>query len=112
MEMSQKTMDGVLVLSISGQVDLYNMSDLKDFFRSEIEKGMRHFILNLENLNYIDSSGISVLITLYTNLKNNGGALAFVRVMDSIYKIFEMTKLTNFFRIFKSEEEALVFLKS
>jgi len=107
MEINQRTVNDVVILDINGEIDLYNAPDIKDTIKNLIDSGKRQVIINLEKVSYIDSSGIGVLISSLSNLKKVGGALKIINVYASVKKVFELTKLTSFFEIYDSEDEAL-----
>jgi Anti-anti-sigma regulatory factor (antagonist of anti-sigma factor) len=64
-------------------------------------------VINLDKVSYIDSSGIGALISSLSNLKKYQGGLKICNVSGSVRKVFELTKLTSFFEIYDSEQEAI-----
>jgi len=106
-EIKTRTVDGVVILDIDGEIDLYNAPEIKDTIKAQMDGGHKKIIINLENVSYIDSSGIGALISSLSNLKKIGGGLKIINVYDSVRKVFELTKLTSFFEIYDSEEEAV-----
>ncbi len=111
MEISQREKDGVVILDIQGEIDLYNAPEIKDTIQKLIEAQKYNIIINLEKVSYIDSSGIGALISSLSNLKKYQGSLKIINVYASVKKVFELTKLTSFFEIYNSEEEALAKFK-
>ena len=107
MEISQREADRVVILDIQGEIDLYNAPEIKDTMQKLIEAKKYNIIINLEQVSYIDSSGIGALISGLSNLKKYQGSLKIINVYASVKKVFELTKLTSFFEIYDSEEEAL-----
>ncbi|HMA99628.1 MAG TPA: STAS domain-containing protein [Spirochaetota bacterium] len=107
MEISNREVDNITILDISGEIDLYNAPDVKDTIRQHIEKGNTRIIINLKNVNYIDSSGIGALISSLSNLKKVGGGLKIIHVYDAVRKVFELTKLTSFFDIYDNQDAAI-----
>jgi anti-sigma B factor antagonist len=107
MEISQREVGEIVVLDISGEIDLYNAPEIKDIISQLIEDQKYNVIINLEKVSYIDSSGIGALISSLSNLKKYQGGLKIINVYASVRKVFELTKLTSFFEIFDSEDEAL-----
>lgn len=107
MEINKREKNGIVILDINGEIDLYNAPDIKDNIKVLIDEGKRQIIINLEKVSYIDSSGIGVLISSLSNLKKVGGALKIINVYASVKKVFELTKLTSFFDIFDGEDEAI-----
>ena len=111
MEISQREKDGITILDIQGEIDLYNAPEIKDIIQKLIEAQKYNVIINLEKVSYIDSSGIGALISSLSNLKKYQGGLKIINVYVSVKKVFELTKLTSFFEIYESEGEALAKFK-
>ncbi len=86
-------------IQIEGQLDLYKCPELKSKIKYAIEDGYRYFIMDMTELTYIDSSGIGTLIQISNWLKNRGGIIVFTNVQGNVEKIFELTKLNDFFII-------------
>ncbi len=107
MEISQREKDSIVLLDIQGEIDLYNAPEIKDTIQKLIDAQKYNIIINLEKVSYIDSSGIGALISSLSNLKKYQGGLKIINVYASVKKVFELTKLTSFFEIYDSEEEAL-----
>jgi len=107
MDISSRVKGEVVILDISGEIDLYNAPEIKDIINRMIEQKKYNVVINLKNVTYIDSSGIGALISSLSNLKKYQGGLKIVNVFASVRKVFELTKLTSFFDIFDSEEEAV-----
>ncbi len=107
MDINKRTKDDIVVLDITGEIDLYNAPEIKDIINKLIEEQKYNVIINLEKVSYIDSSGIGALISSLSNLKKYQGGLKIINVYASVRKVFELTKLTSFFEIFDSEEDAV-----
>ncbi len=107
MDISQREKDSIVVLDIQGEIDLYNAPEIKDTIQKLIDAQKYNIIINLEKVSYIDSSGIGALISSLSNLKKYQGGLKIINVYASVKKVFELTKLTSFFEIYDTEEEAL-----
>lgn len=99
MTLIDSTNSDIQIIKISGEVDIYNCNNLKQMFMSKVESGFKKFIFNMEELTYIDSSGIGILIFIKTTVSKNGGKMVVSGVKDSVNKIFELTKLSSFFTI-------------
>jgi len=111
MEISQEEKESIIILKIQGEIDLYNAPEIKDTIQKAIEEEKYNIIIDLEKVSYIDSSGIGALISSLSNLKKYQGSLKIIHVFASVKKVFELTKLTSFFEIYDSEEEALAKFK-
>lgn len=107
MEINRRESADIVVLDISGEIDLYNAPEIKDTINQLIEDQKYNVIINLEKVSYIDSSGIGALISSLSSLKKYQGGLKIINVYVSVRKVFELTKLTSFFEIFDSESDAV-----
>lgn len=107
MEIVKREKNGVSILDINGEIDLYNAPEIKEVINGLISDQKTNVIINLEKVSYIDSSGIGALISSLSNLKKYQGGLKIINVYASVRKVFELTKLTSFFEIYDSEDEAL-----
>ena len=107
MEINRRESADIVVLDISGEIDLYNAPEIKDTINQLIEDQKYNVIINLEKVSYIDSSGIGALISSLSSLKKYQGGLKIINVYASVRKVFELTKLTFFFEIFDSESDAV-----
>ena len=76
-----------------------------------IEKNIKIFIINLEQVDYIDSSGIGALIYINSTIKKMNLKLAISNIHGSVKKVIELTKLMGYFPIANSVEEALLMVK-
>lgn len=107
MDISSQIKGEIVILDISGEIDLYNAPEIKDIINKLIEQKKYNVIINLKEVTYIDSSGIGALISSLSNLRKYQGGLKIINVFASVKKVFELTKLTSFFEIYDSEDEAL-----
>ena len=77
---ASREVDGVTVLDLSGRITLGEGSvQLRDAIRDLISKGQKSILLNLGDVNYIDSSGLGELVSAYTTAKNQGAALKLLK---------------------------------
>ena len=97
---------GELLVRIEGEVDVYTSIDLKKELTRLVESEQKKIIIDLENVNYMDSSGLGVLVALLKELKKVGGELKLISLPVSVKKIFDLTRLTKFFNIYNNLDEA------
>jgi anti-sigma B factor antagonist len=107
MDITTRASGEIVILDITGEIDLYNAPEIKDIINKMIEDQKYNVIINLEKVSYIDSSGIGALISSLSNLKKYQGGLKIINVYASVKKVFELTKLTSFFEIYDSEDNAI-----
>ena len=98
--------ENTCILAIEGEVDVYTSPQLKQDITQLAEKGVKHLIINLSQVEYLDSTGLGVLIGGLKRLRENEGNMALVGPGMRISRIFEITGLDKIFDIYPSEEEA------
>ncbi len=100
MEMKQVlNADHVLEISLLGEVDVSNIAEFKETLISGIEQKSPHVLLDCEQLKYIDSTGLGVLVAAYKKAKELGGSVTIVRLKPYLQKIFMITALDKIFNI-------------
>lgn len=108
MEVSVKELENnTVILKLDGDIDVYTSSDLKDSIFTQIELGAKKIVIDMEDVYYIDSSGIGVFISALGTLKKINGKICFIKITDPVKRVFELTKINSFFSVFSSETEAL-----
>jgi anti-sigma B factor antagonist len=100
---------GICTVEIEGEVDLYTAPRLKEELVALIEGGCTHVIVDLDNVAFIDSSGLGVLVGALRRARERDGAVRIVCARESILKIFRITGLDKVFPIFASASEAADF---
>ncbi len=106
MESEKIIKNDVVVFRIKGDIDAYSSPNLKDKVAKEIGKGTKKIVLNLTNVDYIDSAGLGVLVALLKRVKKEQGILRISGLKPNILKIFQLTRLNQIFDIYNTEEEA------
>lgn len=107
MEISLKKVEESFVISISGSLDIYTSLDFKNFLESNIPQGIGdklHVIINLERLNYIDSSGIGMLIKQLNYVQELKGKFSIANMKPAIEKVFKVAGLTSYFQTISEAE--------
>ena len=107
MELKIRKNKEVYIVDITGEMDLYNSYKLKELVAKMLERSVQGIILNMEEVEYIDSSGIGALIYISSTLKKQNVRLFITNIHGSVKKVIELTKLMGFFPITNSLEEAL-----
>ncbi len=101
--------DGICVLTLDGEVDVYTAPRLKEALVEQIESGCTNVLVDLESVGFIDSSGLGVLVGGLRRAKEKGGSIRLVCTRDNILKIFRITGLDKVFPIFADTDEARQF---
>jgi anti-sigma B factor antagonist len=100
--------DNIAVFSLTGRMlgDKFT-SNLYDEAKSLIGKGIKNIIIDLRQIEYINSIGLGVIIACRTSTIKVGGTLKLIGINDNIKKYFTITSLDSYFDFYKSEDEAL-----
>jgi anti-anti-sigma factor len=105
-ELTTKT-GNVAVLAPEGDLDLYSSGDLKDRVVALWHEGCSGIICDLANVDYIDSSGIGVLLYIFTGCQKRKLPARFAAVTPSVMKTLELTNLESFLPLSPTVDEAL-----
>ena len=111
MELKIRKNGEIYIIDVNGEMDLYNSYKLKELVMKMLEKNVKNFIINLDQVDYIDSSGIGALIYICSTMKKMNLKFAISNVHGSVKKVIELTKLMGYFPIANSVEEALLMIK-
>jgi anti-sigma B factor antagonist len=99
-------MEGVLVVDCSGRVVFGEESaGLRDTVKKLLAQSPK-VVLNLREVNYIDSGGLGTLVSLYTSARNAGGAVKLASLSRRVGDLLQLTKLVTIFEVFDDEEAA------
>jgi len=108
MKISIRQVDGVTIIDCSGRITLGEGSvTLRDTVREALAKGEKKILLNLADVNYIDSSGIGELVSAFTTTKNQNGELKLLKLTKKVNDLLQITKLYTVFDV-KDDEAAAV----
>jgi anti-sigma B factor antagonist len=105
MQMTKRVKDGIEILAIKGELDLSNVGVVKTIIDREVASGKINLVIDMKDLEYIDSSGIGVFINTMNKIRALSGKFVLMALKDSVSRIFNLTKLTSFFIIIKEETE-------
>jgi anti-sigma B factor antagonist len=111
MQITEKIIEEVHIISISGRIDTITSKDLEAKLNEAIEKREEKIIINLENVDYISSVGLRVLLTALKRQKDNQGSLPLASLQPFVQNVFKMTGLDRVFQIFPTEDAAFQSMK-
>lgn len=104
MEINARKADGAEIIDLAGSLDIYTSIDLKNFFEQNVTENNKDVIINMEKLNYIDSSGIGMLIKQLNYVQELNGTLLIANMKPAIEKVFKVAGLTSYFQTMSEEE--------
>jgi anti-sigma B factor antagonist len=108
LEIQQRDREGVLILDLNGRLTVGpEVSIFRDRMQKLIDAGSRQIILNLQQVDYIDSTGLGALVMCYTGLHKAGGSVKLLNLSRRGIQLLVMTKLTTIFEVFDDEQNAI-----
>ncbi len=107
MDIEYKDLGEHKIIEVSGEVDLYNVSELKKSLFSITDGGSKSVIVDMKNVNYMDSSGIGALVAGQKKMRAHGGTFALLSIHDDVLNILKLATLDKFFKIYEDEDELL-----
>ena len=101
------------VVDISGRITLGEGSAaLRGLVRQLLDHGRKQIVLNLADVNYIDSSGIGELVSSFTAVKKEGGELKLLNLTKKVHDVLLITKLFTVFDVHNDEQKAVASFSS
>lgn len=94
------------VLSVKGEIDVYSAPRLRERLVELVSQGHRQIVVDLEGVDFLDSTGLGVLVGGLKRLRSHDGELSIVCSQSRIMKVFEITGLTSVFRMAATVDEA------
>ena len=108
MTASTRQVGGVTVVDIGGRIELGEESAaLRNLVSELLNKGHKQILLNLGDVNYIDSSGLGALVSSFTSARKQGGELKLLNLTDRVTDLMQMTKLYTVFDVRDDEAVAV-----
>jgi anti-sigma B factor antagonist len=108
LKLTKRTVDGILAIECSGRIVLGEESGLlRDEVKKAVQDGSKKIVLNLGEVNYIDSSGLGTLVSLHTTAQNAGATIKLANLTKRVGDLLQVTKLLTVFDVHNSEYDAL-----
>lgn len=105
MDIKPRNVGRATVLDISGQIRGSEVADFKSYVRNCVKDGVRDIVLNLAEVQFIDSSGVGMLIHMLQEVRSQGGDMRLLNLSEDIHDLFEMVAIDRLFQILTSEAE-------
>ena len=108
LDIEQREREGIVILDLKGRLVVgEQIASLRERIRELCESGRNNIILNLADVDYIDSTGLGGLVISYTMLKKAGGALKVLNLSKRNIELLVLTKLSTVFEVFNEEQDAV-----
>ncbi len=100
------------VLYIDGYINAHTVQDFEKAVQGVLEEKNYRILINCRGLQYINSSGLGVLMGVIEEIQDNGGFLCLSDMNGTVYNIFDTLGFTHLFKVFDTEDEAINSLKN
>jgi len=95
------------LIELVGEVDIYTSPRLKATLQEALETGIRYFLVSLERVEMLDSTGLGALVGGRARARERGGDLALVCAQGRLLRLLQITGLRHIFRVYPDEEHFL-----
>ena len=99
--------DGIEVVDVEGEIDVYTAPRLRELLIDLVNKNNYQLVVNMEKVEFLDSTGLGVLVGGLKRVRAHDGSLDLVCTQERILKIFRITGLTKVFRIYQTVDQAI-----
>ncbi len=107
LEIQERDKEGIRILDLQGRITVGEAGAVRERVRELLAGGARHFLFNLQEIDYIDSTGLGALVMCYTAVDRAGGGLKLLNLNRRNVELLVLTKLTTVFEIFNDEQDAV-----
>jgi anti-sigma B factor antagonist len=107
MEITSMENQSSLVLNLKGRLDFATSNTLKEEILRHITEGRNRILLNMSQIDFVNSSGLGTLVSILKEIRLAKGRLALSNLATYVQEIFEITQLSHIFEIYDSEPDAL-----
>jgi anti-sigma B factor antagonist len=107
LEIQSREREGVKILDLSGKLTVGGSSDLREKVSAETAAGSLQQLLNLKDVEYIDSTGLGTMVICHMAVQKAGGTLKLVNLNRRNLELVLLTKLSTVFHIYNEEQEAI-----
>jgi anti-sigma B factor antagonist len=99
--------DGATIIAVGGEIDVYTAPKLRDKITELVADGVYDIIVDMEAVEFLDSTGLGVLVGGLKKVRAHDGSLQLICTQDRLLKIFRITGLAKVFVIHDSADGAL-----
>ena len=108
LKITDRVVDGVAVEELEGRIVLGEESSaLREKVKSLLAAGNKKLVLNMDNVTYIDSSGLGALVASHTSARTQGASMKLSNLGSKFQEILQVTKLYTVFEVYDSEAAAI-----
>ena len=107
MEIKERQLEGIRILDLEGSLTAGEPCQLLREYSTRDMASKPKVVVNLANVDYIDSSGLGMLVNCFSTLERAGGGLRILSPSERDMELMVLTKLATVFQVFKDEQEAV-----
>ncbi|MGR8931237.1 MAG: STAS domain-containing protein [Gammaproteobacteria bacterium] len=108
MKLNLEKINGFDILTVQEpRIDAHNSAELKEYITQMIESGEKQLIVRLDQVRFIDSSGLGALLSGHKQLITKAGKFALSNIQPQVLSMFELTRLNRVFEIYLDVDEAV-----
>jgi anti-sigma B factor antagonist len=112
LKLDHHTKDGIEIVDVEGEIDVYTAPRLRELLIELVNNGYYQLVVNMEKVEFLDSTGLGVLVGGLKRVRAHDGSLDLVCTQERILKIFRITGLTKVFGIHDTVDEAITARKA
>jgi anti-sigma B factor antagonist len=106
--MTTHEVDGVTVVALDGRIVLGEESNsLREKLKSLATEGKKKIVLNMANVEYIDSAGLGLLVGAYVSARNRGASVRLCHLGRKFHEVMQITRLLTVFDVYDTEAAAV-----
>lgn len=87
------------LVEIKGDLDIYAEDEFRDFIELELENIDKNLVIDIKDLDYLDSTGLGLFMKIYKNVNEKGKSVKIINPKENILKLFKITDLTEVFNM-------------
>ncbi|MDP8213829.1 MAG: STAS domain-containing protein [Candidatus Euphemobacter frigidus] len=99
--------EGMAIIKVGGQADIYTSTELSKILEAYLARGRANLLLDVEDLEYLDSSTLATLLRIQKKATSRGGALKLLKLTGEPRKVFEVSGFLNIFENFDDRGAAI-----
>ena len=99
--------NNIFLIYFTENINKNNLNNIKENLEKEKIDNYNNILINLKDVNYIDSTGLNFLLALTKNIRQKNGEIKICYLNDYLKNLFQLTKLLEYFKIYDKEEQAL-----
>ena len=111
LKLGHHAQDGIEVIDVQGEIDMYTAPRLGELLIDLVSTGSYQLVVNLDEVGFLDSTGLGVLVGGLKRVRAHDGSLDLVCTQQRILKILKITGLTEVFGIYQTVDQAIAAAK-